>query len=71
MINTLLLSFILYLVIASLLLYIKPNILFNDKNIKRFGRTSDFRTIVPLWLVFMILGIISYAVSIFVCSKLK
>jgi len=70
MLNTLFISFILYATVISIILYIKPNVLFYNNNIKRFGTSNNYKTIIPLWLVFMLVGIISYVLAIFL-SNLK
>ena len=58
--NSVMYSIILYLFLISVVMYIKPKIMFDNNNeIKKFGIGSE-KTIYPLWLVVIILGILSY-----------
>jgi hypothetical protein len=55
-------AIILYLVLSFILIFLKPNIFLDkDGNIKPFG-TGENKSIIPLWLVFMFVGIFSYFV---------
>ena len=53
---------VLYLIIVFTLLYIKPTLFLDEEgNIKEFG-TGETKSVVPLWLVFMCVSILSYFV---------
>lgn len=52
---------LIFLFLYALYVYCKPNISFTDSNkLKRFGLGTASSTILPLWLVTIILGILSY-----------
>lgn len=53
-----------YLLFVFLLLFLKPNFIFNeDGELKAFG-TNENKTIIPLWLIFGLFGIISYYITL-------
>ena len=54
-------SIILFIIIFSLVQIIKPNFIYNeDGSLKQFGLGVRQKTIIPIWLVTMILAIFSY-----------
>ena len=59
--NISLLSIIIFLILFILIIFIRPNIIF-DKNGKprEFGLGYKNKTIFPIWLVIIIIGILSY-----------
>ena len=60
MILRLKLSIALYLFFVFIIMFFKPTFIFNDEGeIKEFG-TGGAKTIMPLWLLFGILGILAY-----------
>ena len=59
--NTTLVSIGIFLVIFSLVQLIKPTFLYsNDGSIREFGVGYKNKTILPMWLFSIILGIITY-----------
>ncbi len=54
-------SIIIFLLFFILLNYIQPGFLYNnDGTIREFGLGQRRKTILPIWLVSIILGILSY-----------
>ena len=65
--NITLISIILYLVLFGLIQYIKPNIFYNTNgSIRQFGIGYKNTTILPLWLISILLAIISYFIVLYV-----
>ena len=67
-------SIILFLVLFFLLNYLKPSFLYNkDGSLRQFGVGNNKKTIVPIWLLSIILGILSYLIMMFYVNlpKLK
>ena len=62
--SPLLISLLLYTIIVSILIYIKPDFLFINN--KKFGVKNEKgnTTILPLWLVLIILAVLIYVISI-------
>lgn len=59
--NTTLVSIVIFLVIFGLIQIIKPNFLYNnDGSLREFGVAYKNKTILPLWLFSILLGILSY-----------
>lgn len=59
--NVLLVSIALFIVLYALTQYSKPALFYNtDGSIRHFGVGYRNKTIVPVWLLSIILGIISY-----------
>ena len=58
--NKLNLTIITYLIIISIIIYIKPNMIYTkDGNLKLFG-INNGQTIYPLWIVVSIVAILCY-----------
>jgi hypothetical protein len=54
-------SILLFLVLFTLINIIKPSFIYNkDGSLREFGLGRKKRTIIPLWLMSIILGILSY-----------
>lgn len=54
-------SILLYIVLFSLFIWFKPNFLYNkDGSLREFGIGTRYKTIIPLWLLALILAILSY-----------
>ena len=54
-------SIILFIIIFCIVQVIKPNFIYNDDgSLKQFGLGVRQKTVVPIWLVTMILAIFSY-----------
>jgi uncharacterized membrane protein YozB (DUF420 family) len=59
--NTTLSAIILFIILFLIITYIKPKFLYNsDGTIRQFGVGSKNKTILPLWLISIILGILCY-----------
>ena len=59
--NVLLVSIALFIVLYALTQYAKPTLFYNtDGSIRHFGVGYRNKTIVPVWLLSIILGIVSY-----------
>ena len=62
--NILQISILIYLLLVGVILYIKPNIFFYKGELKQFGTNNrNNKTIIPLWLAFVISAILSYYLS--------
>ena len=54
-------SIILFIIIFCIVQVIKPNFIYNDDgSLKQFGLGVRQKTVIPIWLVTMILAIFSY-----------
>jgi len=54
-------SIIVYIAVFSLVQVIKPSFLYNsDGSLKKFGLGVRQKTVIPIWLITMILAIFSY-----------
>lgn len=54
-------TIILFLTLFGLLNYIQPGFLYNkDGSLRQFGLGHKRKTIIPIWLLSIILGILSY-----------
>ncbi len=54
-------SIILFLILFTIINYFKPGFLYNtDGSIREFGLGYKRKTIVPVWLLSLTLGIVSY-----------
>ena len=59
--NINLVSISLYVIIFGLLIYIKPSFLYNkDGSLREFGLGSNKKTVLPVWLVSILVAILSY-----------
>lgn len=59
--NTTLLSIVIFLIIFGLVQIMKPSFLYNnDGSLREFGVGYKNKTILPLWLFSIVLGIITY-----------
>jgi hypothetical protein len=59
--NITLVSIVIFLVIFSIVQMIKPSFLYNkDSSLRQFGIGYKNKTILPLWLFSIILGILIY-----------
>jgi len=59
--NTTLVSIIIFLVVFGIVQMIQPSFLYNiDGSLREFGVGYKNKTILPLWLFAIVLGILSY-----------
>jgi len=67
-----LISIILFVFMFGLIIMIKPAFLYNkDGSIREFGIGYKNKTILPIWLLSLILGIISYLLVMFYLASPK
>jgi hypothetical protein len=64
--NTTLVSIIIFLIIFGVVQFLQPAFLYNrDGSIREFGVGYKNKTILPLWLFSIILGILSYVIVLY------
>lgn len=50
-----------YLVLFGLLVFLKPSFIFNkDGSLRNFGVGTSKKTVIPIWLLAIILSVLSY-----------
>lgn len=66
-------AILIYLIVLGILFIIKPKILFDPKgNLKQFATGSgNRRTILPLWLIIALIGVIIYFVVIVINYRIQ
>ena len=65
-------SILLFVLLFGVIVMLKPAFLYNkDGSIREFGIGYKNKTIFPIWLVSIILGIISYLLVMFYIAKPK
>lgn len=65
-------SIIIFVILFGLIVLIKPAFLYNkDGSVREFGIGYKNKTILPIWLVSIILGILSYLIVLFYLAKPK
>lgn len=70
--NTTLMSIILFIIIFTFIQLLKPSFLYNnDGSIREFGIGYKNKTILPVWLLSIILGILSYVLVLFYSNNVK
>ena len=64
--NTILVAIILFIIIYGSIQIIKPNCFYNkDGSIREFGIGYRNKTILPIWLLSLVLGILCYLAVIY------
>jgi len=64
--NTTLVSIIIFLIIFGVVQLLHPDFLYNkDGSIREFGVGYKNKTILPLWLFSIVLGILSYVIVLY------
>lgn len=54
-------AILLFLIVFSVIHYLKPNIIYNEEGgFRPFGLGYRNKTVVPMWVVAIVLGILSY-----------
>jgi hypothetical protein len=62
-------SIILFVTIFSLIQYIQPSIIYNsDGSLRQFGIGTKKKTVLPIWLMSLILAIFSYLFVLYYLS---
>jgi hypothetical protein len=70
--NITLMSIILFIIIFSVIQLLKPHFLYNaDGSIREFGIGYKNKTILPIWLLSLILGIMSYLIVMYYIAHPK
>jgi Zn-dependent protease with chaperone function len=70
--NTILISIILFLILFGIIQLMKPSFLYNeDGSIREFGIGYRNKTILPVWLLSIILGILCYVTILFYSRNSK
>jgi hypothetical protein len=70
--NITLISIILFVIMFGFIVMMKPTFLYNkDGSIREFGIGYKNKTILPIWLMSLILGIISYLIVMFYLASPK
>lgn len=70
--NITLFAIVLFIFIFGLIQLIKPNCFYNrDGSIREFGIGYKNKTILPIWLLSLILGIVCYLAVMFYIAKPK
>ena len=70
--NATLVAIVLFVIIFGSIQMIKPAFLYNkDGSIREFGVGYKNKTILPIWLLSLILGIISYLIVMFYLASPK
>jgi len=70
--NINLVAIVLFIIIFTLIQWIKPSFLYNkDGSLREFGIGYRNKTIFPLWLLSLVLGIFCYLFVIFYITKFQ
>ena len=68
--NKILISIILFLLLFIALIFIKPSLVFDKYGKPReFGLGYKNKTVVPIWLIIIILAIFSYLLVLYYCNN--
>jgi hypothetical protein len=67
-----LIAIILFVIMFGLIVMVKPAFLYNkDGSVREFGIGYRNKTILPIWLLSLILGIVSYLIVMFYLASPK
>lgn len=70
--NSILVSILLFLVLFGIIQLLKPSFLYSsDGSIREFGIGYKNKTILPIWLLSIILGILCYIIVLFYTRHAK
>ena len=70
--NVPMVSIILFIIIFGMIQMLKPSFLYNpDGSLREFGIGYKNKTILPVWLLSIVLGILSYVVVLFYITKIR
>jgi hypothetical protein len=70
--NVPLVSIILFIVIFGSTQMLKPSFLYNkDGSLREFGVGYKNKTILPVWMLSIVLGILSYLLVLFYITKIR
>ena len=64
--NIVSISIVLFIALYMTILYIKPGIIYNnDGSLRQFGLNNSRKTIIPAWLLALVLAIVSYFIVLY------
>ena len=68
MLNRLTIVIFLFIILYSIIVFLKPEMIFNNKSecLRQFGVGYKNTTIIPLWLVSILFAIISYFLVLYI-----
>lgn len=70
--NVILVSIILFIIVFGGIQMLKPSFLYNtDGSLREFGVGYKNKTILPVWLLSLVLGILSYVVVLVYITKIS
>ena len=70
--NVTLVSIILFIIIFGAIQMFKPSFLYNsDGSLREFGIGYKNKTILPVWMLSIVLGILSYILVLFYITKIR
>lgn len=70
--NVPLVSIILFIIIFGSIQILKPSFLYNkDGSLREFGVGYKNKTILPVWMLSLVLGILSYLLVLFYITKIR
>ena len=70
--NVPLVSILLFIIIFGSIQMLKPSFLYNkDGSLREFGVGYKNKTILPVWLLSLVLGILSYLLVLFYITKIR
>jgi hypothetical protein len=70
--NVTLVSIILFIIIFGAIQMFKPSFLYNsDGSLREFGIGYKNKTILPVWMLSIVLGILSYLLVLFYITKIR
>ena len=70
--NVPLVSILLFIIIFGGIQMLKPSFLYNkDGSLREFGVGYKNKTILPVWLLSLVLGILSYLLVLFYITKIR
>ena len=70
--NHTLIAIVIFIITFSFLICLKPGFLFNkDGSIKNFGLGYKKKTVIPIWLVSIIISILAYYLVLYIITAPK
>lgn len=64
--NLVLISIVIFIILFVGIHYIKPDFLFNrDGSLRQFGLGKRLNTVIPSWLLAILLGLFSYVITLY------
>ena len=66
--NHLIVTIFIYLILSGILIFFKPNLVFKKSTNTNFGGGSN-KTLLPFWLALLLIGILSYILTIIIMMR--